>query len=258
MGRPLLRIRSPAAPSGCHLDLFSLLRRRIAEAQRGTVTSWRPSSAHRPRRARRPLRATVAPSGSMRRRGLMARLERDRGEADRDGGPRQARAQVTPAQRSGPRLDPSSIVSPQDPARGLVLQRLVSNTTVVGLTAERATTGASSDIVQRSARLHIGHLSSSATSESIESTSAEVGEVREESMPADRETGQPRGVAFVTVGNDPAASEATTQLNGSVLDGRPIRVNEAQARVSAARGGGGGFGGRGGGGGGRGGGRDSY
>lgn len=60
-------------------------------------------------------------------------------------------------------------------------------------------------------------------------------------MPTDRETGQPRGFAFVTMGSAQAAAAAISQLNGLMLDGRPIKVNEAQER--APRGGGGGFGG---------------
>jgi cold-inducible RNA-binding protein len=71
-------------------------------------------------------------------------------------------------------------------------------------------------------------------------------------MPTDRETGQPRGFAFVTMGSAQAANSAISQLNGTMLDGRSLKVNEAQERP-AGGGGGGGRGGYGGGGGGRGG-----
>jgi RNA recognition motif-containing protein len=69
----------------------------------------------------------------------------------------------------------------------------------------------------------------------------------------DRDTGRSRGFAFVEMANDADAQAAIAALNGVELDGRPLRVNEAQER--APRPGGGGGGGRGGygGGGGRGG-----
>ena len=103
-------------------------------------------------------------------------------------------------------------------------------------------------------RLYVGNLSFNTTQATLEAAFAAVGEVREVAMPTDRETGQPRGFAFVTMGSAQAANAAISQLNGSMLDGRQLKVNEAQERPD--RGGGGGFGGGGGGrgGGGRGGG----
>ncbi|APR80548.1 RNA-binding protein [Minicystis rosea] len=115
-------------------------------------------------------------------------------------------------------------------------------------------------------RLYVGNLSFSTTAATVQAAFSEVGEVREVSMPTDRETGQPRGFAFVTMGSDQLANEAISRMNGMVLEGRPLRVNEAQERPQrggfggggggGGYGGGGGGGGRGGGGGGRGGGRD--
>jgi RNA recognition motif-containing protein len=100
-------------------------------------------------------------------------------------------------------------------------------------------------------RLYVGNLSFNSSRESIEAMFAATGEVREVALPTDRETGQPRGFAFVTMGNAQEANNAIAQLNGAMLDGRALRVNEAQERP--ARGGGGGGGGGGGfGGGGRG------
>src|SRR5208282_5186588 len=97
-------------------------------------------------------------------------------------------------------------------------------------------------------RLYVGNLSFNTSKETIESTFAAAGEVREVAMPTDRETGQPRGFAFVTMGTDQAANNAISQLNGAMVDGRSLKVNEAQERTQG--GGGGGGGGRGGGGGG--------
>jgi cold-inducible RNA-binding protein len=79
-------------------------------------------------------------------------------------------------------------------------------------------------------KLYVGNLSFSTTPESVETLFASVGEVREVAMPTDRETGRPRGFAFVTMGNPEMAETAARQLDGTVLDGRPLRVNEAQER----------------------------
>lgn len=95
-------------------------------------------------------------------------------------------------------------------------------------------------------RLFVGNLSFGTTQATIEAAFGAVGEVREVALPTDRETGRPRGFAFVTMADAQAAQNAISQLNGSELDGRQIRVDEAQERS----GGGGGFRGGGGGGGG--------
>src|SRR5580698_4515784 len=99
-------------------------------------------------------------------------------------------------------------------------------------------------------RLYVGNLSFHTTPETVQAAFAAIGEVREVSMPTDRETGQPRGFAFVTMGSPQEANSAIAQLNGTMLDGRPLKVNEAQERPAGGGGGGGGVG-RGGGGGGR-------
>lgn len=98
-------------------------------------------------------------------------------------------------------------------------------------------------------RLYVGNLSYQTSRETLEAAFASAGEVREVAMPTDRETGQPRGFAFVTMGSDDAANNAISQLNGTMLDGRSLKVNEAQERPNRGGGGGGGFGGGGGGGG---------
>ena len=104
-------------------------------------------------------------------------------------------------------------------------------------------------------RLYVGNLSYNTTRESLEAAFANAGDVREVAMPTDRETGQMRGFAFITMGSAQDANSAIAQLNGMMLDGRALKVNEAQERTGGGGGGGrGGFGGggRGGFGGGRG------
>jgi cold-inducible RNA-binding protein len=103
-------------------------------------------------------------------------------------------------------------------------------------------------------RLYVGNLSFSTKEETLRSTFAAIGPVERVDMPMDRETGRPRGFGFVTMTNEADAKKAIEALDGSQLDGRPLRVNVAEERKPrGGGGGGGGFGGGGGGGGGRGG-----
>lgn len=103
-------------------------------------------------------------------------------------------------------------------------------------------------------KLFVGNLSFGTTQADLEAAFAAAGEVREVAIPVDRTTGQPRGFAFVTMANAEGTANAISQLNGATLDGRQIRVDEAQERSGGGGGfrgggGGGGFGGGGGGGG---------
>ena len=71
------------------------------------------------------------------------------------------------------------------------------------------------------------------------------------SVVTDRETGQPRGFAFVEMATDEEAQKAASELNQYQMGGRALTVNEARPKPEGGFGGGGGFGGnRGGGGGG--------
>lgn len=91
-------------------------------------------------------------------------------------------------------------------------------------------------------RLYVGNLSFNTSRDTLEQAFSVAGEVQDVGMPMDRETGQPRGFAFVTMGSDQAAQVAIQKLNGKDIDGRQIKVNEAQEREQRG-GGGGGFGG---------------
>lgn len=103
-------------------------------------------------------------------------------------------------------------------------------------------------------KLYVGNIPFSATEEDLRRIFSEGGRsVAEVQIMQDRYTGRSRGFAFVTMGSDQEAFDATQSLNGAMLGGRPMRVNEAQDRPAfAPREGGGGGGGfhRGGGGGG--------
>jgi RNA recognition motif-containing protein len=100
-------------------------------------------------------------------------------------------------------------------------------------------------------RLYIGNLSYQASNETLREAFSQFGVVTDVHVVTDRDSGQSRGFGFVTMGTAQEAQKAMTSMDGTLLDGRPLKVNEAEERQD--RGGGGG--GRGGGGGGRGGGR---
>lgn len=106
-------------------------------------------------------------------------------------------------------------------------------------------------------KLYVGNLSFDTTQQSLETLFAEFGTVTSANVIEDRETGRPRGFAFVEMSSKEEGENAISQLNGKEVDGREIKVNEAkpQERGGGGRGGfgGGGRGGYGGGGGGRGG-----
>lgn len=103
-------------------------------------------------------------------------------------------------------------------------------------------------------RLYVGNLSFNSTVETLRTAFTEAGEVVDAHIVKDRDTGRSRGFGFVTMGSDEQAQLAIQAMNGALLDGRPLRVNEAQEREARAGGGGGGPGGGYGGGGGGGGG----
>ena len=98
-------------------------------------------------------------------------------------------------------------------------------------------------------RLYVGNLSFNTTADGVRTAFQEFGTVSDVHLVSDRETGRSRGFAFVTMGTPEEATKAIEGMDGRTLDGRPLRVNEAEQRQQ--RGGGGGGGGfRGGGGGG--------
>jgi RNA recognition motif-containing protein len=104
-------------------------------------------------------------------------------------------------------------------------------------------------------RLYVGNLSFSVTEADLRDLLGESGTVTDVKVVTDRETGRPRGFAFVEMSTDAEASSAINKLNGNQFQGRALTVNEAQERSGGGGGGGGrgGGGGYGGGGGGRGG-----
>ncbi|MDP3276743.1 MAG: RNA-binding protein, partial [Deltaproteobacteria bacterium] len=92
-------------------------------------------------------------------------------------------------------------------------------------------------------RLYVGNLAFHTTEDSLLSVFARFGDVAEVKLVLDRETGRSRGFAFVTMATPEGATKAIAEMDGQSLDGRALRVNEAEARPPRAGGGGGGGGG---------------
>jgi cold-inducible RNA-binding protein len=105
--------------------------------------------------------------------------------------------------------------------------------------------------------LYVGNMAFSTTEETLRQAFSQYGTVTKVQVIMDRETGRPRGFAFVEMSD--GGDQAIAAMNGAQLDGRALTVNEAKPREDRPRGGGGYGGGGGGGGyGGGGGGRDRY
>jgi RNA recognition motif-containing protein len=96
-------------------------------------------------------------------------------------------------------------------------------------------------------KLYVGNFPYSVTEDQLRALFSEYGQITDLAMIMDRETGRPKGFAFITFAAQQAAEKALEQ-NGRDLGGRPLKVNMAMER-DASRGprpgGGGGFGGAG-------------
>ena len=103
--------------------------------------------------------------------------------------------------------------------------------------------------------IFVGNLSYQTTQEDLYAAFSAFGSVERVNIVTDRETGQPRGFAFVEMTERRDAETAISKLNGSDLNGRTMNVNEARPKPTGGSGGGGGYGGGRGGSGGGGGGR---
>jgi RNA recognition motif-containing protein len=76
-------------------------------------------------------------------------------------------------------------------------------------------------------KLYVGNLPFSATEDAVRALFAAHGTVEKVSLINDRETGRPRGFGFVEMSNSDA-SRAMQALNGKDMDGRSLKINEAQ------------------------------
>jgi cold-inducible RNA-binding protein len=96
-------------------------------------------------------------------------------------------------------------------------------------------------------RLFVGNLAYSTTEADLRSYFGTVAPPSQVVLPVDRETGRPRGFAFVEFQDRGHAEQAIQKFNGQLFNGRPLAVSEARAREDRGPGGprpgGGGFGG---------------
>ena len=85
-------------------------------------------------------------------------------------------------------------------------------------------------------RIYVGNLPYTVGNEQLAQVFSAYGDVVEASVVMDRESGQSKGFGFVEMADDAAARNAIASLNGTTLDNRTIRVNEAQPRADRSGG----------------------
>lgn len=87
-------------------------------------------------------------------------------------------------------------------------------------------------------KIYVGNLSYTTTEQTLREKFGQFGAVEEVTVITDRDTGRPRGFAFVTMPNPDEASAAMQALNGTEVDGRALKINEARPQQKQDRGGG--------------------
>jgi RNA recognition motif-containing protein len=89
-------------------------------------------------------------------------------------------------------------------------------------------------------KLFVGGLSWETTDAGLRDAFASYGEITEAKVITERDTGRSRGFGFVTFARDEDADAAISKMDGTSLDGRTIKVNEAQEKSPRQGGRGGG------------------
>lgn len=87
-------------------------------------------------------------------------------------------------------------------------------------------------------KLYVGNLSFNTNEDALRSAFGEFGSLTDVYIANDRETGRPRGFAFVTFSTEGESKLATEKMNGIELDGRQLTVNEARPKEEGGAGGG--------------------
>lgn len=88
-----------------------------------------------------------------------------------------------------------------------------------------------------SKKLFVGSLSWNTNDDELRRAFESFGEITDAKVIADRDTGRSRGFGFVTFKDGAGADAAVAQMNGTMLDGRAIVVNEARDRAAGGGGG---------------------
>jgi RNA recognition motif-containing protein len=84
-------------------------------------------------------------------------------------------------------------------------------------------------------KVYVGNLSYDTTEDTLRTLFAEYGEIASINMITDRETGRPKGFAFVEMATEQAAQAAITALNGKSVDNREIKVDKAKPQADRDR-----------------------
>jgi|DewCreStandDraft_4_1066084.scaffolds.fasta_scaffold42218_3 cold-inducible RNA-binding protein len=82
-----------------------------------------------------------------------------------------------------------------------------------------------------STKVFVGNLNFRTSQEQLTQLFSSAGEIRSVYLPSDRETGRPRGFAFVEFASEEQAAQAIRQFDGQEVDGRKLRVNAAEERA---------------------------
>lgn len=83
--------------------------------------------------------------------------------------------------------------------------------------------------------IYVGNLSFRMSDSDLEAVFAEFGEVKSAKVITDRETGRSKGFGFVEMMTELSGNEAIEALNGSEVQGRSLKVNEARPREPRPR-----------------------
>src|SRR5437764_8346757 len=86
-------------------------------------------------------------------------------------------------------------------------------------------------------KVFVGNLDFNTTKSEVQNLFSEIGEIRDVYLPMDRQSGRPRGFAFVEFASDEDAAKAIQKFNGYQLSGRALRGNPAEDRPRTAGGG---------------------
>jgi cold-inducible RNA-binding protein len=87
-------------------------------------------------------------------------------------------------------------------------------------------------------KVYVGNLSYDTTEGTLRTLFAEYGEIESVNLITDRDTGRPKGFAFVEMATDQGAQAAISALNGKSLDDREIKVDKAKPQAPRERRGG--------------------
>ena len=84
-------------------------------------------------------------------------------------------------------------------------------------------------------KLYVGSLQYSTTESDLRTLFGEFGKINELTLAKDRYTGESKGFAFIEMKQNADADKAIKALNGTVFQGRNIKVNQAQPKAKSAR-----------------------